>query len=299
MSELSEYSILAGTLLIIGSLIGYVVVVATSRRPRVRSAVAVGVGAGGDGGPAASAEPPAGPVAAGRTVIWWSTLMIRLAVVALTVALLARTIAAGHPPFANQYEFAISFAWGMTLAFAWFDWRYRMRAIALVVLPVVLAMLLYATTLNAEPSPLVPALQNSPLLTLHVISAALSYGTACVSFGAAVLYLIKPYVKWHLPSYDKLDEVGYRATVITFPLVTIMIVLGALWADSAWGRYWGWDPKETAALVTWLLYAAYLHARVVRGWRGKRAAWLLVIGFASVLFSYFGNHFFGGLHSYG
>lgn len=206
---------------------------------------------------------------------------------------------AGHAPFANQYEFAISFAWGITAAFVWFDWRYNIRAIALAVLPVVLALLLYATTQDAEPSPLVPALQNSVLLTLHVFTAALSYGAACVSFGAAVLYLLHPHVPWHLPSLEKLDDVGYRGVVATFPLLTVMIILGALWADTAWGRYWGWDPKETAAFVTWLIYAAYLHARVVRDWRGKRAAWLLVLGFAAVMFSYFGNHFFGGLHSYG
>ena len=86
--------------------------------------------------------------------------------------------------------------------------------------------------------------------------------------------------------------------MIAYPLLTVMIILGAIWADIAWGRYWSWDPKETAALVTWLIYGGYLHARVVRDWRGKRAAWLLVLGFAAVLFTYFGNLFFGGLHSY-
>ena len=97
---------------------------------------------------------------------------------------------------------------------------------------------------------------------------------------------------------DLLDEIGYRAVVIAFPLLTIMIILGAIWADIAWGRYWSWDPKETAALVTWLIYGAYLHARVVRDWRGSKAAWLLILGFAAILFTYFGNLFFGGLHSY-
>ena len=309
MREFSEFALAAAAILVALALVGYAFVVAT-RRPPVRTSVRpaaraeVGVaGARGGGGVADDVVTPdtAGGATrdAGRGVAWYASVMVQLAVVLMTAALVARAFATGHAPFANQYEFAISFAWGMTLAFAWFDWRYRIRALALVVLPVVLAMLLYATTQNAEPSPLIPALQNSPLLTLHVLTAALSYGAACVSFGAAVMYLIKPHVKWHLPSYEKLDEVGYRGVVATFPLITIMIILGALWADTPWGRYWGWDPKETAAFVTWLIYAAYLHARVVRDWRGKRAAWLLVLGFAAVLFSYFGNHFFGGLHSYG
>ncbi|MGM0385440.1 MAG: c-type cytochrome biogenesis protein CcsB [Actinomycetota bacterium] len=302
MFELSQYSLVVAAILIALALVGYAAVVATASRRR-RTPALVRAGAAGDAGdaddrstPASAAAPAPAPA---RGAAWYASRMVWLAVAFLTAALVLRTLATGHAPFANQFEFAISFAWGITLAFAWFDWRYDIRAIALAVLPVVLALMLYATTQNAEPSPLIPALQNSLLLTLHVLAAALSYGAACVSFGAAVLHLVKPRVKWHLPSYDKLDEIGYRGTVVTFPLLTVMIILGALWADTAWGRYWGWDPKETAALVTWLIYAAYLHARVVRDWRGRRAAWLLVLGFAAVMFSYFGNHFFGGLHSYG
>lgn len=161
-------------------------------------------------------------------------------------------------------------------------------------------MLIYALNLDATVAPLVPALQNSLLLTLHVGFAILSYGAACVSFGAAAIYLAYPKIgrKWGVPR-DRFDEIGYKGAVVAFPLLTMMIALGSLWAHTAWGRYWGWDPKETAALVTWLIYGAFLHARVARGWRGRRAAWLLVAGFAAVLFAYFGNHFFGGLHSYG
>ena len=95
-----------------------------------------------------------------------------------------------------------------------------------------------------------------------------------------------------------LEDISYRAILIAFPLDTMVIILGALWADVAWGSYWSWDPKETASLFTWLIYGAYLHARVVRGWHGKRAAWLLLAGFGAVLLTFFGNLFFGGLHSY-
>jgi cytochrome c-type biogenesis protein CcsB len=101
-----------------------------------------------------------------------------------------------------------------------------------------------------------------------------------------------------LPSHRTLDEVAYRAVIIGFPIFATMIILGSWWASIAWGRYWGWDPKETAALVTWLIYAVYLHARTARGWTGRPAAMILVIGFAAVLFTYFGNLYFSGLHAY-
>ena len=138
--------------------------------------------------------------------------------------------------------------------------------------------------------PLVPALQNNLLLTVHVAVAIVAYGSFTIAFGAAFLYLIQPQGgRWGLPKPETLDEIGYRAIVIGFPFLTLTLILGALWAERAWGAYWSWDPKETASLVTWLIYGAYLHARVVRGWRGQRAAWLLVIGFAATLFTYFGN----------
>ena len=95
-----------------------------------------------------------------------------------------------------------------------------------------------------------------------------------------------------------LDTISYRAVVIGFPFLTLVILLGTLWADIAWGRYWGWDPKETASLVTWLIYAAYIHARVMRGWRGARSALLLIIGFATILLTFFGNYIFSGMHAY-
>ena len=147
--------------------------------------------------------------------------------------------------------------------------------------------------------PLVPALQNNLLLTVHVATAIVAYGSFTIAFAAALLFLIQPETgRWGLPKPQVLDEIGYRAIVVGFPFLTLTIVLGALWADIAWGSYWSWDPKETASLVTWFIYGAYLHARVMRGWRGRNAAILLLIGFGATLFTYFGNLFFGGLHSY-
>jgi cytochrome c-type biogenesis protein CcsB len=138
------------------------------------------------------------------------------------------------------------------------------------------------------------------MMTVHVSSAILAYATLSVSFAAAVLYLIRVnrQVAW-LPGAEMLDEIGFRAVTIGFPLLSLVLILGSVWAHDAWGTYWSWDPKETAALFTWLVYAVYLHTRTLRGWRGKRSAYILLFGFAAVIFTYYGNYFFGGLHAYG
>jgi ABC-type transport system involved in cytochrome c biogenesis permease subunit len=229
----------------------------------------------------------------------YATMLGWLATFALLASMIFRTIATGHGPFANMYEFSMAFAFGILAAYMWFERRYHQRILALVAMPVALAMMLYATTIPSTIEPLVPALQNNLLLTVHVAVAIVAYGSFSVAFAASVLYLIQPEGgRWGLPKPQVLDEIGYRAVVVGFPFLTLTIILGAVWADTAWGTYWSWDPKETASLVTWLIYGAYLHARVMRGWRGSRAAWLLVFGFAATLFTYFGNLFFGGLHSY-
>lgn len=179
--------------------------------------------------------------------------------------------------------------------------RYPIKAIAFIPIGVALFLLTYAFTLPAAIEPLVPALDNPPLITIHVAMAMISYGIFAVSFGAAVGYLIQGKenrVSW-LPPAKVLDEVAYKAVIIGFPIFATLIILGSYWASIAWGRYWGWDPKETSALVTWLIYAVYLHARSQRGWAGRPAALILVIGFGAVMLTYLGgNLFFGGLHSY-
>jgi cytochrome c-type biogenesis protein CcsB len=145
-----------------------------------------------------------------------------------------------------------------------------------------------------------PALQNRPLMTVHVSSAILAYATFAVSFAAAILYLIasRKRIGW-LPSPEMLDDIGYRSVTFGFPLLALVLILGSIWAHQAWGSYWSWDPKETSALFTWLVYGVYLHTRTLRGWRGRRSAIVLLFGFAAVIFTYYGNYFFGGLHAYG
>ena len=294
MFKMSEYSFVAGVLSVGLALVCYAVAFASVRFARTRTAVATaGAGAGAGGGTVTMVQRGPSSLAAYGTLIAW------LALAFLTASLIFRTIAVGHGPFANMYEFSVAFAWGVMAMYLYFERRYHQRALGLIALPVALAMLLYATTIPAAAEPLVPALQNNLLLTVHVAVAIVAYGTFSVAFAAAVLYLIQPAGgRRGLPRPELLDEISYRAVVIGFPFLTLVIVLGAVWAEVAWGSYWSWDPKETASLVTWLIYGAYLHARVVRGWRGSRAAWLLVLGFGATLFTYFGNLFFGGLHSY-
>jgi ABC-type transport system involved in cytochrome c biogenesis permease subunit len=199
-----------------------------------------------------------------------------------------------------MYEFSVAFAWGILGAYYWFEHRYHQRILALFALPVALAMMLYATTISSVVEPLVPALQNNLLLTVHVAVAIVAYGSFTIAFAAALLFIIQPEGgRWGLPKPEILDDISYKAVVVGFPFLTAVIVLGAVWAETAWGRYWSWDPKETAALVTLLMYGGYLHARVIRGWRGERSAYLLLLGFAATGFTYYGNYFLGGLHSYG
>jgi cytochrome c-type biogenesis protein CcsB len=222
------------------------------------------------------------------------------ALIALTGYLVIRVIITGHSPLSNQHEFAVSFTWAIVLAYVIAEWRFRFRLVSVVVIPISIALTVYAMTQDAGVEPLVPALQNNLMLPLHVGFAILSYGAAAVGFGAAIAYLVYPKLKNQIPGRrERFDDLGYRATVISFPLLTLMILIGAIWAETAWGRFWGWDPKETSAFIAWLVYAGYLHSRVVMGWRGKRSAILLIIGFVAALFAFFSNHFLGGLHSYG
>ena len=218
----------------------------------------------------------------------------------LGLSMLLRAILVGRGPWGSMFEFGVAFAWGILGGYLLLERRYPIRSIGFIPFGVALFLVTYALTLPAQISPLVPALHNPPLLTIHVAMAVISYGIFATSFGAAVGYLAQgkdDRFAW-LPSHEVLDEVAYRAVIIGFPVFATLIVLGAYWASIAWGRYWGWDPKETSALVTWLIYAAYLHARSLRGWSGRPAALLLVVGFGAVLFTYFGNLFFSGLHAY-
>jgi cytochrome c-type biogenesis protein CcsB len=319
MLNLSEYCVFAGIVTVALALISYVLIFASDRVAQARtmltvetaggevaasalggqvaaSALGGGLGTSALGGQVGATELDDAPSRTGA----FGTLTTWLALGFLSAALVFRTFATGHGPFANMYEFSIAFAWGALAVNAYFLRRYRQWTIGVVVLPVALALLLYATTVPSEVEPLVPALQNNLLLTVHVATAMIAYGAFAFGFAAALLYLAQSGDRRRLlPKRELLDDISYRATLVGFPFLTLTIVLGAIWADIAWGKYWSWDPKESASLVTWILCCAYLHTRSTRGWRGKRAALMLMVVFVAVLFTFYGNLFFGGLHSYG
>ena len=232
----------------------------------------------------------------GRAAIWLTTagFFVLLASMGL------RAIVVGRGPWGNMFEFTVAFSFSMLGGYLFLQRRYPIRSIGFIPTGVALALLLYASSLPSDIQPLVPALQNAPLLTIHVGMAVLAYGIFATSFAAGVAYLAQGQndrFSW-LPSHKVLDEVAYRAVIIGFPIFATMIILGSWWASIAWSRYWGWDPKETAALVTWLTYAIYLHARNQRSWAGRPAALLLVVGFGMVLVTYSGSLWFNGLHAY-
>ena len=211
-----------------------------------------------------------------------------------------RAVVVGRGPWGNLFEFTVAFSFTITVGYYVLSRRYPIRSIGFLPLGVALALLIYSMTLPNEIEALVPALQNAPLLTIHVGMATIAYGIFATSFAAGVGYLIQgkgDRFAW-LPSHKVLDEVAYRAVIVGFPIFATMIILGSWWASIAWSRYWGWDPKETSALVTWLTYAVYLHARNQRAWAGRPAALLLVVGFGMVIVTYSGSLWFSGLHAY-
>jgi cytochrome c-type biogenesis protein CcsB len=240
---------------------------------------------------------PSGVDSAGRLFLW-------LTLALLTFSIAFRAVAVERPPLGNLWEYTVALGWGMVLFTAAFERGFRESAIPAVMLPVAVGMMTIALLFfPSDITPLVPALQANRILGIHVTTMVLAYSALSVSFGASVLYLMQAGGNGRrfqrLPDAETLEDVGYWSVLVGFPLLTLGIALGAYWANSAWGRYWGWDPKETAALLTWFVYAGYLHARGLRGWEGKRAAYLLLIGYAAVLFTYFAvNFLISGLHSY-
>ncbi|MBA7668634.1 Cytochrome c biogenesis protein CcsA [subsurface metagenome] len=188
------------------------------------------------------------------------------------------------------------------------EWRIKTRNLGAFVIPFAFLFMAYASfspDVNSGIRPLIPALQSNWLIS-HVITCFFGYAAFTIACGLGFIYLLKglergqssrPFLRF-LPDREVLDELSHHSVVIGFIFLTLGIITGSVWAYSAWGSYWSWDPKETWSLITWLIYASMLHSRFVRGWRGKRMAIMSIIGFASVLFTYFGVNYLPGLHSY-
>jgi len=273
-------------------------------------------------GSGAEAEPP-GVVAASR---WraggapagpWVRAAIALTVIGLVTQILGiatRGMAEHRVPWGNMYEFVMAITCAAVIAFLLLLVRFRVYSVGLFLMaPIVLALGLCATVLYTAAGPLVPAL-HSYWIWIHVTAMTVAIGSYIVAAVLTVLYLIADRharrnaadsqagfgaLLHRLPPADALDRLSYRTVIFAFPIWTFAVIAGAIWADQAWGRYWGWDPKETWAFITWVVYAGYLHARATAGWRGRKAAYIQLVGFASLLFNLVGvNLWITGLHSY-
>ena len=244
-----------------------------------------------------------------------ATLTLFSGVLVETAAILLRwyesyEMGIGRAPLTNLYESLVFFALTIAVLYLLMERKFKIKTVGAFVTPFPFIIMAYASLNPNTIQPLVPALKSNWLIA-HVVTCFVGYAAFAISFGVSVLYLFKANAEAkpgkkdesllsYLPSSEQLDEIGYKTIAIGFPLLTIGIITGAFWANVAWGTYWSWDPKETWSLIVWLIYAAYLHARITRGWRGKKAAFLSILGFAATLFCYLGvNLILSGLHSYG
>lgn len=214
----------------------------------------------------------------------------------------------GHAPLSNLYESLVFFACVLVVFHLFLDWRYRNHTIGVFATPIIFLAMAYASlapSVNDQIQPLIPALKSNWLIA-HVITCFIGYAGFAIAAGIGVMFLLKQTDTDNkgaflslFPTLDMLDELILQLVKFGFLFLTVGIITGAVWANSAWGRYWGWDPKETWSLITWLVYATMLHFRVFLSWRGKVFAVFSIIGFFAVLFTYFGVNYLPGLHSYG
>jgi len=263
---------------------------------------------------------------------WLGQIATALACVAwlsTTMVLVARAGESGHAPFSNLFESMVLFVWGINGGYLLMEYKYKFKTMGSFVMAIASLAMLSASLLPyryKSVEPLNPALQNKwqwlvdllgkvglenyaiGWLDVHVFVTFVGYAGFAIAFGLSIMYLIKNRSEVRgsrntfvaaFPEAKILDELSYRSIAWGFPFLGAGIVTGAIWANYAWGTYWSWDPKETWSIITWFIYAAYLHARVTRGWRGRRAAYIAIAGFLAVLFLYWGVSFIlPGLHAY-
>ena len=245
----------------------------------------------------------------GRLATW----TVFLAVICNTIGIVLRWVESyrlgiGHAPLSNLYESLIFFAWTIGVVYLVIEKKYKNRVIGAFTTPLAFLAMAYASmspNISDRIQPLLPALKSNWLIA-HVMACFIGYAAFAIAFGMSCMYLFKQRdtegksnLLAHFPNAKILEELNHQMIMFGFLFLTAGIITGAVWANSAWGRYWGWDPKETWSLITWFIYATLLHARMMRGWGGKRIAYLSIVGFCAVLFTYFGVNYLPGLHSYG
>ncbi len=246
----------------------------------------------------------------------WATFVTVAAVAGGTLGIGLRWVESyqmgyGHAPLSNLYESLVFFAWTIGVLYLVVERKYGHHVLGAFTMPLAFLFMAYASLspgISDRIQPLIPALKSNWLIA-HVITCFVGYAAFAISFGISVMYLVGEWrtaeagaggrVLDRLPAQPMLDELNHQMVVFGFLFLSAGIITGAVWANSAWGRYWGWDPKETWSLITWFIYATLLHARFMRGWQGRRIAVLSIFGFFAVLFTYFGVNLLPGLHSYG
>ena len=214
----------------------------------------------------------------------------------------------GHAPLSNMYESLVFFSWTIVIIYLVIERQYKNAVIGAFATPIAFLAMAYASmspNISDRIQPLIPALKSNWLIA-HVITCFLGYAGFAIAFAISFMYLFKQRdvegkssLLSYFPKPRVLDELTHQMVMFGFLFLSIGIITGAVWANSAWGSYWSWDPKETWSLITWFIYATLLHARMMRGWYGKRIAYLAIIGFMAVIFTYFGVNYLPGLHSYG
>ncbi len=212
----------------------------------------------------------------------------------------------GHAPLSNLYESLVFFSLTLGIIYLVIEYKYENRVIGAFAMPIACLSMAYASLgVSSKIQPLIPALKSNWLIA-HVLTCFLGYAAFAIAFGVSIMYLFRQHdpagaahPSARLPGAGMLDELTHQMVMFGFLFLSVGIITGAIWANSAWGTYWSWDPKETWSLITWFVYAALLHARLMRGWHGRRIAYISIVGFMAVLFTYFGVNFLPGLHSYG
>ncbi len=303
MAQLSNTAVYASMLVYTLALFAFAASLAARRVPQAaKRNVLVGPAGAADVEAAPDEEPGRRSGNIALSLTWLATGL-------LIVGFVFRGLAAGRFPLGNMYEFSLGAAIAVALVYLVASSRTDLRWLGVwVVGSVLLTLGVAVTLLYTESAQLVPALK-SWWLVIHVSAAAISGGAFTLSAGLIVAYLIRQRAEGRgtadsglasrLPSAERLDALSYRTIAFVFPVWTFAVIAGAIWAENAWGRYWGWDPKETWAFITWVIYAGYLHARSTAGWKGRKAAIIGLIGFTSFLINFFGVNFFAeGLHSY-
>ena len=213
----------------------------------------------------------------------------------------------GHAPLSNMYESLVFFAWTIVIIYLVLERRFKNAIMGAFATPIAFLAMAYASlspNVSDRIQPLIPALKSNWLIA-HVITCFFGYAAFAIAFGISLMFLFKQSdaegkskLLAHFPKSSVLDELTHQMVMFGFLFLSIGIITGAVWANSAWGTYWSWDPKETWSLITWFVYATLLHARMMRGWHGKRIAYLSIVGFMAVIFTYFGVNYLPGLHSY-